>query len=144
MQNHRFQLLQTRRLVVFAGGLFIGAVGCESSETCSSALFDYGGTKAGAIWFTVVSDDGGRSLVQPPTTGSLSAPSRPPRPRRIEQKSSRRTRIPPSRSLGGRDPKCSGAHLRSALHVLSLTNFWGWLRTLVELVGQVTVHVNAY
>ena len=40
----------------------VGAASCGSSETCDSALFDYGGAKSGAIWFTIVSDDAGRSL----------------------------------------------------------------------------------
>jgi hypothetical protein len=62
MRHDTFLLLRARRLALFAGGWFVGAIGCGSSETCSSALFDYAGNKSGAIWFTMVSDDGGHSL----------------------------------------------------------------------------------
>jgi hypothetical protein len=61
-RNQAFLLLRARRLALFAGAWFAGAAGCGRSETCSSALFDYAGTKSGPIWFTMVSDDEGRSL----------------------------------------------------------------------------------
>ena len=61
-RNGTFLLLRARRLAVFAGAWFVGVSGCERSGTCSSALFDYAGTKSGPIWFTMVSDDGGHSL----------------------------------------------------------------------------------
>ncbi len=62
VRKHTFLLLRARRLALFASAWFVGAAGCGRSETCSSALFDYAGIKSGPIWFTMVSDDGGRSL----------------------------------------------------------------------------------
>ena len=62
MRNHTVPRLRARCLALFACGSLVGAASCGRSETCSSALFDYAGTKSGPIWFTLVSDDGGRSL----------------------------------------------------------------------------------
>ena len=59
---HDHFLSRAVRPSLLAGVLLVGAASCGRSQTCSSALFDYAGSKSGAIWLTMVSDDGGESL----------------------------------------------------------------------------------